>query len=97
MSKEEIEKTPFLKNRSAKQIKRDEAFLAKSDGARFLYLLARETEWASKEIERTYRKGSMSLEEKEALWREANMIIDECDSRLREVLVKIMEFDKVDQ
>jgi hypothetical protein len=65
--------------------KKKEDFLAKSDSSRFLYLLAREAEWAYRHLERDLKNKKISAEElvaKEVVWKEINNLIEEFEGEL---------------
>jgi hypothetical protein len=91
-----VKETSFLKEFESSILKLDaavikeipkEAFLAKSDGSRYLYLLAREVEWAYKQLERDLKNKKITPEDlvsKELSWKGINDLIEEFEKELTE-------------
>jgi hypothetical protein len=76
----------------AKKKHKPEAFIAESDPARYLYLLAREVEWAYRRINRDMRQRILTPEEiaiRDSIWAEIGQEVAQSEEKIRENIEKL--------
>ncbi len=76
----------------AKKKYKPEAFIAESDPARYLYLLAREVEWAHRRINRDMRQRILTPEEiaiRDSIWAEIGQEVARSEEKIRENIEKL--------